>query len=143
MFNISDQLYFQHHRHRCQHTIRQWNLHSVPKHPQPKSLPGSLVLVHLSPLGRGCSNRFRGHHHCCTGFSKPTHHLEYGKVRRCRHQVKDVLSNIGNSKKATMKSLIRGHSTTTWTRRGGGGSAKIPRFTMAGLGYFCSKLICR
>ena len=88
IFNISDQLYFQLNGRCWQRSIKEWSLHSVPKHPQPKSLPSSLVLVHLSSLGRDCSNCFWGHHYCCTGFSKPTHHLEYGQVCRCRHQVK-------------------------------------------------------
>ena len=29
---------------------------------------------------------------------------------------------------------VRGHSTTTWTRRGGGGSAKSPRLSTQGGG---------
>ena len=30
------------------------------------------------------------------------------------------------------RNMLRGHSTTTWTRRGGGGSAKSPRLSTQG-----------
>ena len=44
------------------------------------------------------------------------------------------LVDLRPHKLRTVKFLTRGHSTTTWTRKGGGGLAKTPRLSTQGGG---------